>query len=117
MKSQKWAELSSSLVFLSIADLSCWIVTRDKRQVCLLVASIMLHFAMDGARVPLLFPLSEPASQPTWLRWAFAASSVLLMTLTGPVGRAVAKLARKRFRLEAESNQAVGQGQQDLQVG
>jgi len=90
------ARISHSLTFLSISTLACWAATRERRHAASLASSVILHLAIDGARVPLLFPLSESASQPTWLRWAFAASSVLLMTLTGPIGRAVAKLARKR---------------------
>ncbi len=96
--------ISHSLTFLVISSLTCWAVTRDRRHVLMLTSCLLLHYALDGLNVPLLFPLSSDSSSWGWLRVPFAATSIAASVISGPLGARIrARLSEKEGAISESS--------------
>jgi len=96
--------ISHSLMFLAVSSLTCWAVTRDRRHVLMLISCLLLHYALDGLNVPLLFPLSSDSSSWRWLRIPFAAISVAASAISGPLGARIrARFSRKEGAISEPS--------------
>jgi len=66
------ARISHSLIFLSVADISYFLLFRRKETIIVMTSSFLLHMALDGLRVPFFSPILMSPDIPAWLCPVFA---------------------------------------------